>query len=122
PTGLRAEHNALRYHCVPVTIRYDGGSIVHLVRVVAAGARAGSPMTVSSGVALPGPLRAQLRECGATLRHDDRQGWRDLARELAREGGRVRLVGGPATEVIDATEGSPALTIYASDVVSAGRV
>src|SRR5690606_30078652 len=122
PTGLVAEHNAMRYHPVPVTVRYEGERVVELIRVVAAAARAGAPVTVSSATALPESVRKLLADSGGSLRHDDREGWGSLARELADQDVRVRLVGASAEEVIEATEGSPALTVHAGEVVSAGRV
>lgn len=121
-TGLTAEHNALRYHPVPVTVRYEGERVVDLVRVVAAGVRAGAQVTVSSAVALPVSVQNFLTDAGGTLQHDDRAGWHTQARRLAGQGARVRLVGASASEVTEATEGSPALTVYAGDVVTAGRV
>src|SRR5690606_36121212 len=90
-TGLVAEINALRYHPVPVTIRWEGDRVVELVRVVAAGARAGSAMTVSTPVALPESVRAHVTGAGATSCHDDREGWCSRVRGLVREGGRHPL-------------------------------
>ncbi|MBE7325196.1 bifunctional proline dehydrogenase/L-glutamate gamma-semialdehyde dehydrogenase [Nocardioides sp. Y6] len=127
-TGLTAEHNALRHHPVPVTLRFEGTRVVELVRLVAAGARAGSPMTVSVAAALPASVQAHLRAVGADLRHDDREGWRACARELAEQGGRIRLVADSAdraelaADLAEATDGSPALAVFAGEVVSAGRV
>ena len=47
---------------------------------------------------------------------------RTRVRELGVEGGRLRLVGVPADEVVAATGGSPALAVHNGPVVSAGRV
>lgn len=121
-TGLVAEQNALRYHPVPVTIRHETDRLVELLRVVAAGVRAGAPLTVSTPVALPAAVGALLQESGVDLCHEDAQAWRARARRLADEGGRVRLVGASADAVIEATDGSPALAVYSGEVVSAGRV
>src|SRR5205823_3652423 len=53
-SGLTAERNVFRYRPVPVTVRLsEGERLVELLRVVAAGAVAGSSVTVSSAVAIP---------------------------------------------------------------------
>jgi RHH-type transcriptional regulator, proline utilization regulon repressor / proline dehydrogenase / delta 1-pyrroline-5-carboxylate dehydrogenase len=121
-TGLTCEHNVLRYHPTPVTVRYDGDRPVQLLRIVAAGARATAPVVVSTAAPLPAPLHDQLVALGAAVRHEDTGAWRTRARELGVRGGRLRLVGAPVDEVIAATGGSPALAVYDGPVVTAGRV
>ena len=121
-TGLAGEHNVLRYHPMPVTVRHDGGRPVELLRIVAAGARASAPVTVSTAGPLPVALHDALVALGASVRHDDTGAWRALARRLGVEGGRLRLVGAPADEVTAVTGGSPALAVYDGPVVGAGRV
>ena len=87
-----------------------------------AGVRAGAPVTVSAD-ADPGPaVRAWLEGVGVTARIEDDAQWRQRAAALAASGGRVRLLGGSAAEFARATDGSPAVALYAGDVVSAGRV
>ncbi|WP_125132822.1 bifunctional proline dehydrogenase/L-glutamate gamma-semialdehyde dehydrogenase [Microbacterium sp. 10M-3C3] len=121
-TGLDVEQNVFRYAPVPVTVRAEGAPASRLVRVVAAGVRAGAPVTVSAA-ADPGPaVRAWLEGVGVTARIEDDAQWRQRAAALAASGGRVRLLGGSAAEFARATDGSPAVALYAGDVVSAGRV
>ncbi|OSY42738.1 MULTISPECIES: proline dehydrogenase family protein [Pseudonocardia] len=121
-TGLTCEHNVLRYHPVPVTVRYAAGRPVELLRVVAAGLRASAPLTVSVAEPLPGPLHEQLTRLGITVRREDDARWHESLRTLAADGGRVRLIGGSAQETAEVTGGSPALAVYDGPVVTAGRV
>ena len=76
----------------------------------------------STAEPLSAALHDQVVALGATVRHDDAGAWRTWARELGVEGGRLRLVGAPADEVVTATGGSPALAVYGGPVVTAGRV
>lgn len=122
-TGLSCEHDVLRYHPVPVTVRYEGERVVELLRVVAVGARATAPITISSAAALPDPVREYLSELDIPVQHEDLRAWRDRAADLAAAGGgRIRLIGAAASEVIEATNGSPALAVHDGPVVSAARV
>ncbi|QVQ52862.1 bifunctional proline dehydrogenase/L-glutamate gamma-semialdehyde dehydrogenase [Spiractinospora alimapuensis] len=121
-TGLIHEHNALRYHPVPVTIRAEGARVVELLRVVAAAARVGGPFTVSTSERLPKELAAYLAGVGAEARVEEGERWHARCVALAQSGGRVRLVGADADEVVTATDGSPALAVYGGEVVSAGTV
>ena len=43
----------LRHRPVPVTIRWESGPLVHLLRVIMAGRRTGAPLTVSVAEGLP---------------------------------------------------------------------
>ncbi|WP_313815287.1 bifunctional proline dehydrogenase/L-glutamate gamma-semialdehyde dehydrogenase [Citricoccus sp.] len=52
-SGLMAERNVLRHRPVPVTIRWESGPLVHLLRAILAGRRAGAPLTVSVAEGLP---------------------------------------------------------------------
>ncbi|MEV6300146.1 bifunctional proline dehydrogenase/L-glutamate gamma-semialdehyde dehydrogenase [Actinoplanes sp. NPDC051861] len=109
-SALEAERNVLRYVPTPVTIRLaDGGSFVDLVRVLAAGTLAGAEMRVSSASALPSWIGAHVVE-------DDVM----FAKGL--EAGRVRLIGGDATSLAEATGGRPDLAIWDGPVTEAGRV
>jgi RHH-type transcriptional regulator, proline utilization regulon repressor / proline dehydrogenase / delta 1-pyrroline-5-carboxylate dehydrogenase len=66
-SGLTAERNVLRYLPVPVLVRWESGPLPHLLRVLAAGLRAGGPLTLST----PEPLAAEvldfLVESGASV-------------------------------------------------------
>ncbi|MEU6700499.1 proline dehydrogenase family protein [Pseudonocardia sp. NPDC046786] len=121
-TGLTCEHNVLRYHPVPVTVRYATGRPVELLRIVAAGLRASAPPAVSAAAPLPAALDAHLARLGVTVLVEDDPAWHDRLRTLAAEGGRVRLVGDRAADVAGVTGGSPALAVYDGPVVTAGRV
>ncbi|WP_423494288.1 bifunctional proline dehydrogenase/L-glutamate gamma-semialdehyde dehydrogenase [Microbacterium esteraromaticum] len=121
-TGLVTEHNALRYQAIPAAIRFDGGRIVDLIRVAAAGVRAGSRVTVSTASALPTPVVTWLGAHDVVVVTEDAQAWAGHARRLADADGRVRLVGSDAGATASAVNGSPSLAIYANPVVAAGRV
>ena len=121
-TGLSTEQNALRYQAVPVTVRFESERLVELVRVVAAGVRAGSALTVSAATVLPEAVRSWLTANGVAHRTEGASEWAERAAELAGRSGRIRLIGGSAAEVALHTGGAPAVAIYAGEVVSAGRV
>ncbi|MDN3310846.1 bifunctional proline dehydrogenase/L-glutamate gamma-semialdehyde dehydrogenase [Microbacterium oryzae] len=120
--GLRLEQNVLRYAPVPVTVRFEDRPVVELVRVVAAGLRAGAAIVVSTPVALPASVASWLGAEGVEIAFEDADAWATRARDLARTGGRVRLVGAPLDEVIAATDGAPNVAVYGGPVTSAGRV
>ncbi|MEV1292662.1 proline dehydrogenase family protein [Pseudonocardia sp. NPDC049635] len=121
-TGLTCEHNVLRYHPTPVTVRYEAGRPVELLRVVAAGLRASATLTVSVAAPLPDPLRGHLTRLGVTVLVEGDAAWHGRLRTLADEGGRVRLLGASARDLTGVTGGSPALAVYDGPVVTAGRV
>jgi RHH-type transcriptional regulator, proline utilization regulon repressor / proline dehydrogenase / delta 1-pyrroline-5-carboxylate dehydrogenase len=121
-SALASEQNVLRYAPVPVTVRVEGGPLAAVVRVVAAGVRAGAAVTVSSADALPAGARAWMEGAGVRTVAEDAASWSRRAIALVREGGRVRLLGGSASELAAITGGSPALAVYAGPAVSAGRV
>ncbi|GAA4390384.1 proline dehydrogenase family protein [Tsukamurella soli] len=121
-TGLVREQNVFRYRATPVTVRFEGEPIAQLVRVCAAGIRAGGELTVSVPVALPATVVSWLADAGVTVAYEDDGGWRARVAQLGRDGGRVRLIGGSRTAVAEATAGSPAVAVYDGPVVSAGRV
>ncbi|WP_136611725.1 proline dehydrogenase family protein [Sinomonas albida] len=125
-SGLVSERNVLRYRHLPVTVRFEGPTSGHglaeLLRVVAAGLVAGSRLTVSSAVDLPGETVAVLRRHEAVVIVEDSAAW--LARAARMGSGRIRLLGSPvaATELAEALNGTPDVAVYAHPVVGAGRV
>jgi RHH-type proline utilization regulon transcriptional repressor/proline dehydrogenase/delta 1-pyrroline-5-carboxylate dehydrogenase len=119
---LSLEQNVLRYGAVPVTIRFESGGERELVRVVAAGARAGAPLTVSTAGPVSPAVAAYLEAVGAAAAVEDAAAWSSRAAGLGSRGGRVRLIGGSAADVAAATAGAPHVAVYAGPVVSAGRV
>ncbi|WP_336644384.1 bifunctional proline dehydrogenase/L-glutamate gamma-semialdehyde dehydrogenase [Microbacterium sp. USHLN186] len=121
-TGLVTEQNALRYQAVPVTVRYEGSRVAEVLRVAAAGRRAGARVTVSTAAPLPAPVLTWLGSHDVVVVTEDTEAWAAHARRLARAGGRVRLIGADAAATASAVEGSPSLAIYANPVVAAGRV
>ncbi len=121
-TGLATEQNALRYQAVAVTVRFEGARTAELLRVAAAGVRAGARVSVSTARVLPERVRAWLSAHGVPHRTEQDGEWATRAAVLARRGGRIRLIGGSAVALAAATGGSPAVAIYANEVVSAGRV
>ncbi|MGV9767884.1 bifunctional proline dehydrogenase/L-glutamate gamma-semialdehyde dehydrogenase [Microbacterium sp. NPDC003461] len=120
--GLQLEQNVLRYLPVPVTVRAEGGRAAELVRVVAAGLRAGSPVAVSAAAEPPAGVRAYLAASGVELAVESGEAWAARAAALASTGGRIRLIGGSAAAVCEATGGAPNVAVYDGPVVSAGRV
>ncbi|MDR6507014.1 bifunctional proline dehydrogenase/L-glutamate gamma-semialdehyde dehydrogenase [Arthrobacter oryzae] len=126
-SGLSAERNIFRYRSLPVTVRLSAGEpVAALVRTVAAGVLAGSALTVSSAVELPAPLQAALAALDITVTVEDDAAWLASAARLADagklSGGRIRLLGGDASALAEATGGRPDLAIYAHPVTEAGRV
>ncbi|GAA1254676.1 bifunctional proline dehydrogenase/L-glutamate gamma-semialdehyde dehydrogenase [Arthrobacter pascens] len=126
-SALSAERNIFRYRTLPVTVRLsDGEPLRALVRTVAAGVLAGSPLTVSSGVALPAQLRAVLTGLDIPVTVEDDAAWLASAGRLASagklSGARIRLIGGSATALAEATGGRPDIAIYPHEVTEAGRV
>ncbi len=126
-SGLSAERNIFRYRSLPVTVRLSAGEpVAALVRTVAAGVLAGSALTVSTAVELPAPLQAALGALDITVTVEDDAAWLASAATLAGagklSGGRIRLLGGDATALAEATGGRPDLAIYGHPVTEAGRV
>jgi len=110
-TGLAAERNWLRYLPVPVSIRYDAGRpLAELLRVVAAGVLAGSPLSVSVDTPLDAAVVALLGDAGVDHAVED------AAAFGSRAASRVRLIG---------SAGGPAradIAVYSQPVVEAGRI
>lgn len=126
-SGLSAERNIFRYRSLPVTIRLsEGAPLAHLVRTVAAGVLAGSSLTVSTAVELPARLRPVLTALDIDVTVESDAGWLASAGHLAvagkLSGARIRLIGGDASALAEATGGRPDLAIYAHPVTEAGRV
>jgi RHH-type proline utilization regulon transcriptional repressor/proline dehydrogenase/delta 1-pyrroline-5-carboxylate dehydrogenase len=122
-TSLETEQNALRYQAVPVTVRIEEAARTeHAVRVLAAGLRTGSRLSVSTAAEPPAAVRSWLAAAGVVIAVESGDAWAARAARLAETGGRIRLVGGDRAAVAAATGGSPAVAVYAGDVVSAGRI
>jgi RHH-type proline utilization regulon transcriptional repressor/proline dehydrogenase/delta 1-pyrroline-5-carboxylate dehydrogenase len=120
-SALTAERNVFRYRPIPVTIRLsEGERIADLLRVVAAGAVAGSALKVSSAVVLPDPVVSVFANLNVSVRIEDDAAW--LARAEKFDGGRIRLIGGDFTALSAATGGRPDIAVYHGAVTQAGRI
>ena len=119
--GLVAERNVVRYLPHPVTVRLSVGEpLVHLLRVLAAGALAGAPMRVSTARALSGAISEAVSASAEQVIVEDDDTW--LARSETFGGGRVRLIGGSAADLATAVGGRPDLAVWSGPVTQAGRV
>lgn len=120
-SALGVERNEFRYLPVPVTVRLnEAGSVGEFVRVLAAGLRSGSRMSVSSPEPLAPNLAALLSAHGVSHRVESDAEW--LAAAPAAGLGRVRLVGGGYTELCEATQGDPDVAVYHGPVTESGRI
>ncbi|GIG41253.1 bifunctional proline dehydrogenase/L-glutamate gamma-semialdehyde dehydrogenase [Cellulomonas phragmiteti] len=121
-SALACERNVLRHLPAPAPVlvrRAAGAPLADLVRVVAASAAAGARLVVSTPDALPPRLAAAVAAVGSVHVEDD-AAW--AARVAALDGGRVRLVGAPASGVAHATGGRPDVAVWDHPVTEAGRV
>ncbi|WMY78430.1 proline dehydrogenase family protein [Citricoccus sp. I39-566] len=141
-SGLMAERNVLRHLPVPVTVRWESGPLVHLLRVLMAGRRAGAALTVSVPERLPAGVEQMLAGDPDVVVHvEDTAAFHARAAQLtglppsAPGAGdpRIRLVldwseaGAQASRdgllaLHEALEGSPDVAVSAGPVVSAGDV
>ena len=113
-SGLAVERNVFRYLPCPVTVRLaDGGSLADLVRVLAAGLLTGADVRVSTATPLPERLAARF----PSMTVED-----DATFAAGLSAGRVRLVGGDASALAEATGGRPDLAVWAGPVTEAGRL
>jgi RHH-type proline utilization regulon transcriptional repressor/proline dehydrogenase/delta 1-pyrroline-5-carboxylate dehydrogenase len=120
-SALAPERNVLRYLPARAHVRLaEGAQPVELVRVLGAATLAGSAVTVSSAVELPGPVRAWLDDIRMPLTVEDDTAW--LAGLSTAAHDRVRLIGGAASAVAEATGGRPDLTVHDHDVTESGRI
>jgi RHH-type proline utilization regulon transcriptional repressor/proline dehydrogenase/delta 1-pyrroline-5-carboxylate dehydrogenase len=120
-SALTAERNVFRYRSLPVTIRLsEGERLAELIRVVAAGAVAGSKLTVSSAVALPDAVVTAFAGLGVNVRIEDDAAW--LGRAANFDAGRIRLIGGDFAALSAAMGGRPDVAVYHGAVTQAGRI
>jgi RHH-type proline utilization regulon transcriptional repressor/proline dehydrogenase/delta 1-pyrroline-5-carboxylate dehydrogenase len=127
-SGLGVERNVFRYRPLPVTLRLsDGAPLGDLVRLLAAGTRAGSVLYVSTAVPLPQPLVDLFGAPDSpTLMHsvmvesDARWQARVAAGELRTS--RIRLIGGDPSALSAVLRGNPDIAIFGGPVTTAGRI
>jgi len=128
-TGLACERNILRYREVDVVVRAgQGTALADVVRVMAAGVRAGGFISLSVADRLPQPLQNALLAAGVQVMVEDQGPWDARLAELAASGGlgtRVRVIG-PREETSAArwshasrvTGGSPDIALYTGAVTA----
>jgi RHH-type proline utilization regulon transcriptional repressor/proline dehydrogenase/delta 1-pyrroline-5-carboxylate dehydrogenase len=127
-SALGVERNVFRYRPVPVTVRLaDGASPAQLVRVLAAATRAGSTVTVSSGVPMNAGLirlfRGQLsplKVLDVVIETDAR--WYARLQAASARPARIRLLGGDRLALAQLLGGDPDVAIYAGEVTTSGRI
>ena len=125
-SALVVERNVFRYRPVPVTVRLsDGEPLGHLVRIVAAAAITGAPLAISSSVPLPVSLVQSFEGPSAPVRVrqlviESDAAW--LARVRAVPTARIRLLGGDASALADALDGSVDVAVWSAPVTTAGRI
>ncbi|MEV8249688.1 bifunctional proline dehydrogenase/L-glutamate gamma-semialdehyde dehydrogenase [Microbacterium sp. NPDC076768] len=121
-SGLGAERNIFRYRPVAIDVRIaEGAPLVDGIRVLATALRSGSPFTVSAP-ALPSRVEKALRTHGITVKHESDAAWMKRYAKGVRTWHRVRLVGGDATALHEALDGSPDVAVWSHAVTGAGRV
>ncbi len=124
-SNLGVERNVLRYRPAEVTLRLsEGESLGHLVRLIAAASRAGALVSISSALPLPAALVQSFSDDTPSARVRDVMIETDAAflARAPRLTGRVRLIGGDARALAEATGGSPDVAIYSGPVTTSGRI
>ncbi|MBP2413207.1 RHH-type proline utilization regulon transcriptional repressor/proline dehydrogenase/delta 1-pyrroline-5-carboxylate dehydrogenase [Arthrobacter stackebrandtii] len=120
-SALSAERNVFRYRTLNPLVRLaEGESLAKLLRVLAAGILAGATPEVSTAVALPSEVQALLFSLRIPVAKENDADFLTKARRFG--AGRIRLIGGDAASVYEATGGRPDLAIYHGEVTEAGRV
>jgi len=130
---LGVERNLFRYRPVDVSVRATGDSSWQaLLRVIVAGIRGGSDVTVSAPVGLPGAVRRALSDQDVAVFVESDEQWLERMRAADDSGAarpsRARLVGTPESvaalhhRLSEAVGGDPDLAIYANEVTTAGRI
>jgi RHH-type transcriptional regulator, proline utilization regulon repressor / proline dehydrogenase / delta 1-pyrroline-5-carboxylate dehydrogenase len=139
---LGVERNLFRYRPLPVAVRATADARPQeLIRVVVAGIRAGSEVTVSAPAGLPPAVRRALTEQSVPVYVESDAEW--IGRmtgpqtHVTADGGahvrtprppRARLVGRPEAvadlheRLAVAVSGDPDLAVYANEVTTAGRL
>lgn len=119
-SALQIERNVFRYLPVGVLIRHEADApLAHLVRVIAAGVRAGARLTVSTGDELPPALRQALSGLAVPVTTQSRAEW--ISSQACRSAHRVRLIGDTYRD-FTAEVSRPDLAVYAQPVTEAGRL
>ncbi|QPZ38863.1 bifunctional proline dehydrogenase/L-glutamate gamma-semialdehyde dehydrogenase [Paramicrobacterium chengjingii] len=137
-TGLDVERNLLRYRPVPVAVRAaEDAALGEVLRVVVAGVRAKSRVTVSTASALPTAVLRVLDGLGISVTVEFDAEWVQRTAHPPAFAGeatatrvpRVRLVGSDAErraalhqQLAIAVDGDPDVAVYAGPVTQSGRI
>lgn len=122
-SGVGVERNLFRYRPVPVTIRIgESSALAEGLRVMAAGLLARSRLSVSTAVELPAAVRAVLAARGMPVVHEGDAAWLGRAENGGIRTPRVRLVGGGASALAEALQGTPDVAVWSHPVTPSGRV
>ncbi|GAA1465987.1 proline dehydrogenase [Microbacterium thalassium] len=127
---LGVERNLFRYRPVPaVAVRATADAPWQaLLRVVLAGIRAGTEMTVSATTGVPAPVRRALDDAGIALYVESDAEWIERMQAADPRPPRVRLIGSESAvaslhrTLAAAFDGDPDLAVYDSAVTTAGRL
>lgn len=127
PSQLGLERNVLRYRPMTVTLRTGGFvPVSDIIRVFAAGARAGAVMNLSVSEKLPEGLIALMRnapEGFGRLEGYVYETERAFAARISTDvPERIRLLGSRADSLSVELDGAPEVAIYADEVTESGRV
>ncbi|WP_226656858.1 proline dehydrogenase family protein [Leifsonia sp. LS1] len=122
-SALGVERNLFRYRPVPVTIRLsEGGTLAELLRIIAAGTIARSPISVTTAHKLPRATHQLLREREVEVVVEDDATWLARVRAGRATAHRIRLIGGDPVALAEALDGSPDVAVYSGAVTPSGRV
>ena len=119
------ERNVFRYRPIPVRLRVtDLGDVPEFLRVVLAGLRSGSPLTLSVSPWVSTEVIKALAAIGLDVEIESNHEWTWALQRKGQKlsGARIRLVGGSLENVTSVTGGRPDVAVWAGPVVSAGRV
>lgn len=129
--GLGVERNLLRHWPASTHVRLaEGGALAELLRVVAAGLLVGAPMSVSTGVVLPGEVASFLDGLGIAVSLERDDAWLERIAVLGAGAGagasaiaeRVRLIGGDPVRTAEWLGGQDRVPLWAEPVTMAGPV
>ena len=105
-SGLGLERNLFRYLPIGVTVRLaEGADLADLVRMVAAGLRAGAPVHVSTSLQPSATLLAVLQRYAASVAVESDRRWLERAVQGGIATSRVRLIGGEVVRTVCRGEG-----------------
>lgn len=122
-SGVGVERNLFRYRPLPVTIRIgERATLAEGLRVIAAGILAKSPLAVSTAVELPKGVRNVLAARDVRVVREGDAAWIGRAAKGGITTPRVRLVGGGASALAEALDGTPDVAVWSHPVTPSGRV